>query len=156
VLARLAKGHTRADTERALDLARAAGLVVRPTFVPFNPWTSLDGLIELVEWIERRDLVACVDPVQLTVRLLVPPGSLLLSGDAAADFGPFDPSALTHIWTHRDPRVDALQRTAEAVAADGGGYEGVRRAYYAAAGRAAPPLGPPAVAAPRLTEPWFC
>jgi hypothetical protein len=97
--------------------------------------------------------------VQLTVRLLVPPGSLLLDGDTAASFGALDPAALTHEWHHADPRVDALQRAAQAIVEDGGGFAAVRAAYYAAAGRDAPaPLAArePARPIPRLTEHWFC
>ena len=78
VLARLDKGHTRADFERALALTRRAGLVLRPTFVPFTPWTTLDHIADLVDVLAAEDLIECVDPVQLSVRLLVPPGSLLL------------------------------------------------------------------------------
>jgi radical SAM superfamily enzyme YgiQ (UPF0313 family) len=159
VLARLDKGHTRADVDRAFSLSRDAGLVLRPTFVPFTPWTSLDGLIDLVDFLERRELVAHIDPVQLTVRLLVPPGSLLLDGDTAASFGALDPAALTHEWHHADPRVDALQRAAQAIVEDGGDFAAVRAAYYAAAGRDAPaPLAArePARPIPRLTEHWFC
>ncbi len=155
VLDKLDKRHTRADVERMLAATRAAGLTVRPTFVPFTPWTSLDELIGLVDFIEAHDLVDCVDPVQLTVRLLVPPGSLLL-GDPA--FGELDAAALTHTWTHTDPRVDALARTAASLAEDGADFEQLRTAYYAAADREAPPLRAraPRPTAPRLTEHWFC
>jgi radical SAM superfamily enzyme YgiQ (UPF0313 family) len=41
VLERLDKGHTRSDFVRLAGLARAAGLVLRPTFVAFTPWTTL-------------------------------------------------------------------------------------------------------------------
>jgi len=155
VLAKLDKRHTRADVATMLTATRAAGLTVRPTFVPFTPWTSLDELIALVDFIEAHDLVDCVDPVQLTVRLLVPPGSLLL-GDPA--FGALDPAALTHDWAHEDPRVDALQRAVAAMAEDGADFERLRAAYYAAADRTAPPLRVPVPRppAPRLTEHWFC
>ncbi|RMH39897.1 MAG: radical SAM protein [Deltaproteobacteria bacterium] len=153
VLAKLAKGHTRADVDRALALAREAGVPVRPTFVPFTPWIDLPGLLDLLDFIESRDLVGAVDPVQLTVRLLVPPGSLLAD---EPEMGPVDAERLTHVWTHRDERVDALQRRAEAIVAAGGDYAAVRAAYYQAAGVALPPLRPPERIAPRMTEPWFC
>ncbi len=155
VLAKLDKRHTRADVERMLAASRAVGLTVRPTFVPFTPWTSLNELIGLVDFIEAHDLVDCVDPVQLTVRLLVPSGSLLL-GDPA--FGELDAAALTHTWTHTDPRVDALQRIVASLAEDGADFEQLRAAYYAAADREPLPLHPwaPRPTAPRLTEHWFC
>jgi radical SAM superfamily enzyme YgiQ (UPF0313 family) len=39
VLAILEKNHTRADVEQALAVVRAAGIVMRPTWVAFTPWT---------------------------------------------------------------------------------------------------------------------
>ncbi len=54
VLARLAKGHTRADVFAALDVCRAAGVALRPSFVAFTPWSTLDDYLELCEWIARE------------------------------------------------------------------------------------------------------
>ncbi|HEU5059385.1 MAG TPA: CUAEP/CCAEP-tail radical SAM protein [Kofleriaceae bacterium] len=164
VLAALGKRHRRADVEVLLDLAAAAGLVIRPTFVPFTPWTELAELVDLVELIAARDLVDCVAPVQLSIRLLVPPGSLLLA--AYPDhFGPFDPDALGHTWRHADPRVDALQRAiADRVESDAGAAQDPAATFAAVRDlvRAAAALTPaaalprPARRVPRLSEPWFC
>ena len=44
VLVQLQKGHTRADFGERSALCRAAGRHAVPTFVPFTPWTTLDGL----------------------------------------------------------------------------------------------------------------
>ena len=63
VLAHLAKGHTAADVEIALGLTAAAGLVPRPTFVAFTPWTTLDGYLGLLEFVERHGLIGHVDPL---------------------------------------------------------------------------------------------
>ncbi len=168
VLARLDKGHTRADFEEALALCRAAGLVMRPTFLPFTPWTTLEQLVELVDFIAREELIDCVDPVQLSIRLLVPPGSLLLAPATRDDLGELDPAALSYTWTHRDPRVDALQRELAQIAEDAAAgdepadrvFARIRERVYAASGRAPAPLAhrplPPRPTAPRLTEAWFC
>jgi radical SAM superfamily enzyme YgiQ (UPF0313 family) len=168
VLARLAKGHTRADFERVLALADAAGLVVRPTFVPFTPWTTWQDVVELADFIVARDLVDRVDPIQLTIRLLCPPGSLLLAALATRDaFGPLDPTALTHVWAHADPSLDRLQRDLCAIverasaagAAPHTTFAALRDHIHLVAGGASPPAPAPrrrAHTAPRLTEPWFC
>jgi hypothetical protein len=121
VLARLDKGHTRADFERALALTTGAGLVLRPTFVPFTPWTTLDQIADLVEFLAEDDLIGCVDPVQLSVRLLVPPGSLLLGPETRDAFDELDGAALSYQWTHSDPRVDRLQHEIAAIAAAAAG-----------------------------------
>ncbi|HTM20353.1 MAG TPA: radical SAM protein, partial [Kofleriaceae bacterium] len=166
VLAMLHKRHRRTDVVAALELAAAAGLALRPTLVPFTPWTEMADLTELVDFIDDHALVDHLDPIQLTVRLLVPPGSLLL-GDADAPrwFGPLDAVALTHSWRAADPRLDVLQQALSArMAAAAESEEAPRDTYVAlraliddAAGRRrAPPALPPRRRVPRLTEPWFC
>ena len=57
VLEKLAKGHTRADFIRAVQLFRAIGLVLQPTFMPFTPWTTLDGYRDLLEVLAEQDLI---------------------------------------------------------------------------------------------------
>src|SRR5713226_9068149 len=82
VLGHLAKGHTRADVITALEAVRFAGITLRPTWVPFTPWTTLDDYREMLDFVERETLVDAVVPVQYSIRLLVPPGSLLAGSDA--------------------------------------------------------------------------
>src|SRR5256885_10813780 len=56
-------------------------------------------------------MVDHIDPVQFTIRLLIPPGSLLLSRPGIRPFlGRLDPAGFTYRWTHPDPRMDVLQR----------------------------------------------
>jgi hypothetical protein len=110
VLMKLQKGHTRADFVRAVGLCRAAGVALAPTFVPFTPWTTVEGYIELLEEIARLDLVEAVAPIQLAIRLLVTAESKLLElPDIRGLVAPFDPESLTWPWRHADARVDALQ-----------------------------------------------
>jgi hypothetical protein len=181
VLAHLAKGHTRADAARALQVVHAAGLALRPTFVAFTPWTTLDDYLDMLAFIDRERLVHHVDPVQYGLRLLVPPGSLLLRAPAMAPFlGPLEPERLAYRWTHPDPVMDALQSAVacavEEVAlaqpgAGGGGraadeldreaFRRVRALARAARGLPVWPLASQTLPrhpsrVPRLTEPWFC
>ncbi len=166
VLDHLKKRHRRADVNRALALCRDAGLPLRPTFVSFTPWTTLDDVRELFDFIVNRDLIDHIDPIQMAVRLLVPPGSLLLADPASRDaFGALDPAALTHTWAHPDPRVDALQRQLAARVEAGATadedpratFAALRGQVYAATSTPAPPLPlRPRRSIPRVTEPWFC
>jgi radical SAM superfamily enzyme YgiQ (UPF0313 family) len=111
VLARLEKGHTRADFIAAAAACRAAGLTLIPTFVTFTPWTTIESYRELMRVIEELDLIEHVAPVQWSIRLLVTSNSRLLElSDIASLVGPFDPKTLTYPWKHADPRVDDLQR----------------------------------------------
>lgn len=165
VLEKLAKRHRRADIVELTRRAAAAGLVLRPTFVPFTPWTAATDMRELVDFVVAQRLVANVAPIQLTIRLLVPPGSLLLEHDTGGVFGALDPPTLSHPWHHPDPRMDALQRDlarrveqaskTDEPAADT--FGALRALIYRAAELPVPaePL-PPSRPAPRMTEPWFC
>lgn len=169
VLGHLDKGHTRADIVTTLGAVRAAGLTLRPTWVPFTPWTTLDDYRELLDFIEREALVDAVDPVQYSLRLLVPPGSLLLQSEAMRPhLGDLVEDAFYYRWTHPDPRMERLQETVTAAVTTATEqpeesvltFDRVRRLADEAAGapaRPGPPrrsgTGPPP---PRLTEPWFC
>jgi radical SAM superfamily enzyme YgiQ (UPF0313 family) len=112
VLRHLAKGHTRADFVKAVQLCRAAGVTLSPTFVAFTPWTTLEGYDELLRTIDDLDLSEQVAPIQLAIRLLITNGSPLLElPDIQAVITEFDPASLTWPWRHRDARVDALQQS---------------------------------------------
>jgi radical SAM superfamily enzyme YgiQ (UPF0313 family) len=170
VLERLRKGHTRAEVEEALLVTEAAGLALQPTFVAFTPWGTLDDFVELVDWIRARGLRDRVPPVQMSIRLLVPPGSALLEEpDTARWLGPLEPSDFGYAWAHPDPRVDALwrrvsarvQRDAEAGEPAEDTWEAIRELARDAAGLGRAPYAapvPPAFrpTAPRLSEHWFC
>ena len=166
VLERLAKGHTRADVFRAFEACRAAGLALRPSLIPFTPWSSLDEYLDLIETFARERWLDTLDPVQLSLRLLVPSGSLLLEEASSVAEG-LDEGALSYRWRHPDPRMDALQsevarvveEAAEKRPPPAATFDRVWRLALTAAGR---PHERVAIAAdtgkraPRLTENWFC
>lgn len=169
VLARLDKGHTRADVEEALFILRSAGIALRPSFVAFTPWTTIDDYIEMLEFISSNDLIYHVDPVQYSIRLLVPPGSLLLSSqDAGLWPGRLNQEAFTYEWRHPDPGMDELHaevsRAVELAAMRSEDametFYRVREMAYAARGEGSPlrakEISPLRLRPPRLTEAWFC
>jgi radical SAM superfamily enzyme YgiQ (UPF0313 family) len=173
VLAHLAKGHTRADAIAVIRAVRAAGIALRPSFVAFTPWTTLADYRDALEVVRAEGLVDCVDPVQWAIRLLVPPGSLLLEGPAMRPFlGPLDEAAFTYRWAHPDPRMEALEAEVGAAVERAAREDMAPRATFAevrrlaaradgrriqgAAGEDEEDDGPAVAAAPRLSEPWFC
>jgi radical SAM superfamily enzyme YgiQ (UPF0313 family) len=170
VLAHLDKGHTRADVLEVARLTRAAGIALRPTWVPFTPWATLGDYRGMLDFVEGEGLTDHVDLVQYSIRLLVPPGSLLLDHPAMRPYlGPLVERDFFYRWTHPDPRMDRLQEAVAdlvAEAAERGEdaavtFERVRELADAAAGRAARPraaarLGADRVRPPHMTEPWFC
>lgn len=167
ILDYLDKGHTRADFEQALAFLRETGIDLLPTFVAFTPWTTLQGYRELLQAVIDLQLIECVAPVQLSIRLLIPQGSYLLKLDnLAGTLVEFDPKLLGYRWANPDPRVDALQRDVQSwvFAAEEQGldrkavFQGIRELAYRASGLEAPPLpqdctGRPV---PRLSENWYC
>jgi radical SAM superfamily enzyme YgiQ (UPF0313 family) len=166
VLDKLEKGHTRAQALAAFRACAAAGVALRPTLMPFTPWGTLEDLIDLLDVLEAEDMLPNLDPVQLSIRLLVPPGSLL-EHDPDIAFEGLGAAALTWRWRHPDPRMDALQPriAAEVEAAAGRGEDPVetvarvRALVLAAAGlphRHVRVLSPDQRRVPRLTESWFC
>jgi radical SAM superfamily enzyme YgiQ (UPF0313 family) len=156
VLEILDKGHTPADVDVAIDIVHRAGITLRPSLLPFTPWTPLDDYLAMLEWIERRDLIDHIDPVHLAIRLLIPAGAKLLE--------------LDNDWKHPDARMDTLQKLAMDAAADGADsgedprstfYRIQALAYAVAAGRTPSTTphrhhAPPRQRPPKLTETWFC
>ncbi|MBM3809716.1 MAG: radical SAM protein, partial [Acidimicrobiia bacterium] len=69
VLAKLEKGHTRADFITAAGLCRAAGLTLVPTFVAFTPWTTIPAYADMLRVVSDLGLVSHVAPVQWGIRL---------------------------------------------------------------------------------------
>src|SRR6266404_3743808 len=48
ILERLDKGHTREDFLYVARKFRELGMTLHPTFVPFTPWTTMEGYLELL------------------------------------------------------------------------------------------------------------
>lgn len=168
VLAKLDKGHTRQDFVDAVAAARAAAVTLSPTFIPFHPWTTPEGYLDLLHLLADLDLIENVAPIQLSIRLLIPQGSRILElADTGDWLDGFDAERLTYTWTPLDRRADALQaRVRDIVQA--GERDGLdRRAVFGriwaaahdACGRTPRPLPaarPGAGPVPAMSEPWYC
>jgi hypothetical protein len=174
ILGHLAKGHSAAEEVEAVAVLRSVGIEPRPSWLPFTPWTRAQDVVDFLDFVATCDLVGNVDPVQYAIRLLVPPGSLLLASGALD--GLLDGYDLEHLgWTWRaaDTRLDLLCESLARIAERAGAedcplehtYEQVRAETFRL-------LGLPAKDAPnsqarlrsatapqhrpRLTESWFC
>ena len=169
VLTHLNKGHTRADVYTALLILREARIALRPSLVAFTPWTTLGDYQELLNFVESEKLIDFIDPVQYSIRLLIPPGSLLISLPAMGPhLGSLIQESFTYTWTHPDPRMDRLQRdiTARVEKAASLGQDPfvtfyqIRLLTDAPLGRTSkrplPSPNPNRIRPPRLTETWFC
>jgi hypothetical protein len=165
ILVRLDKGHVAADLPLVVELLRRSGIEVRPSWMPFTPWTTVKGVDAILSFVAEHGLVANVDPVQMSLRLLIPEGSLMLAvPDLAPYLENYDAERLTYRWRSADPAVDRLQREiATAVAQDADIKEDpvltlskVAEVVSRYTGRPAVRFSPAGREVPRLSEPWFC
>lgn len=174
ILGKLDKGHDAHDAAFAVRELRALGVEIRPSFLPFTPWTTRDDVVDILDFVATHDLIDNVDAVQYAIRLLIPPGSLLLDLEDAtfqAALGAFDPDALSFAWKSPDPALDELQNELATIIEEKGRletsaaetYDALRATVFTVLGRpdrgrpaAQEPLGPPARLRPHLTEAWFC
>ena len=169
VLTILEKHHTRADVETAIDIVHSAGIALRPTWVPFTPWTTLDDYLEILQFVDTHRLVYHVDPVQYAVRLLIPPGSYLFNRPETKVLSlTLDEASFSYTWAHPDARMDELHKTVNTlVENDARAGVDTLETFYRIWTLAADihssrhtPLGfrskEAHQPAPRITEAWFC
>jgi radical SAM superfamily enzyme YgiQ (UPF0313 family) len=151
VLEKLEKNHTRRDFYEAAALMRDAGLTLQPTFIPFTPWTTLEGYRDLLHAIADLDLVENVAPVQLALRLLVTAGSRLRELPEFA--GDSD-------WYNADDAVEKLHQRIFGLVAARTKQNTSRTAIFteicATAGYEPSLNLVPRAAIPYLDEPWYC
>ena len=170
ILRYLDKGHTAADVVEALEITRSANVSLRPSLVSFTPWTTLDDFLEVLEFVEQHDLIYNIDPVQYSIRLLLPPGSWLLNIPEIKPFvGKLEQENFSYQWTNPDTRLDQLHRDVSKVVEEAArSKEDSWITFYkikdltveAVAGRTVSSENLKVLTKlerpPRLTEPWFC
>lgn len=178
VLRLLDKGHTREDFVRVVELFREVGLALSPTFIPFHPWTTVEGYREMLAILGELGLAESIAPVQLAIRLLIPAQSKLLElPDMRERIGPFDARALRYPWTYADARGERLYETVRGIVGsdrtNGLSRTAIFSQIWDAAQRACHPSSrragqepvefgflqeilPARTTVPYLTEPWFC
>jgi len=164
VLARLDKGHTRADFLEVVRLLREAGLLLAPTFIPFTPWTTREQYQDLLRALAAGQLVENTCSIQLALRLLIPPGSRLLElPEMDRYLTGFDKPALLHRWKHPDPAMDVLASDVLSLVAKEQKRGRGRREIFASIWELVHGTPPkeefgllPRAAIPYLDEPWYC
>lgn len=167
ILRILEKCHTARDCSLVVHSARKAGLEIRPTWLPFTPWTSFEDLAGIFSFIVDHDLVDLTDPVQLSIRLLVPARSLLADHPEFLALGcEYDAQGASYRWRSLDARLDRLASDLGRIAEEGTRSppdQTLRRMWKATlVAMGADPQAAESIphgatlGRPRLTEPWFC
>ena len=168
VLLRLDKGHTAEDAALAVHILRNAGIDIRPSWLPFTPWSTRADIDEMFRFISSHDLIASTDPVQMGIRLLIPPGSLMLDIEGIDTYlDSFDADAISYRWSSAEVGLDDLAARLMKIAEEGVATgeppsDTFMRQWLAVVGGT--DLEQPTVAIgdgstegrPRLTESWFC
>ncbi|MGH9784363.1 MAG: CUAEP/CCAEP-tail radical SAM (seleno)protein, partial [Terriglobia bacterium] len=114
------KGHTREDFVRVVELFREVGLALSPTFIPFHPWTTVEGYREMLAILGGLNLAESIAPVQLAVRLLIPTESKLLElPEIRERTGEFSERELRYRWTYEDQRVERLYHEVRQIVGSG-------------------------------------
>jgi hypothetical protein len=163
-LAILEKGHTSAGMSRAVSIVQSAGIHIRPTWLPFFPWTTPGHVADIAGFIDGHRLWAAMDPVQLAIKLLIPDGSLLLEHPAVIPhLTGYDNLALTWSWPFENVVTARLHRELDSIAAEASDcgaeaadtLQSMRARIEETTGIGLGPM-PASLPAPRLTESWFC
>jgi radical SAM superfamily enzyme YgiQ (UPF0313 family) len=169
ILRYIDKGHTASEAARATELLRAHGIEPRPSWLPFMPWTTVSDVADILDFVIAHDLIGNVDPIQYTIRLLIPEGSLMLGVRELEEYlGPYDAESLSYTWRAADERTVPLQRTLAKLVERAQSTEktiteifcDVRDVVLQTAGREVDDreliMSGSTEGRPRLTEPWFC
>jgi len=168
ILALLDKGHTAHDAARAVHMLRDASIDIRPSWLPFTPWTTRADVESIFRFLSAHDLIDSTDPVQLGIRLLIPQGSLMLDlPELVEHLGPYDPEALSYTWTSQHPEMDQLAKTLVEIAESGATNDQqvtdtFLEQWLAVVDGSSLAMPPEAIdqgattGRPKLTEAWFC
>ena len=157
VLGLLDKGHTASDMATAVKILHAAGITVRPSWLPFTPWTEAGDLADIMQFLADHNLLGSIDPVQMSIRLLLPEGSLLLDlPETHSAIKDYDHRSLSYRWKGA-PLLDQLQAKLAAIAERSAATPWVVLEEMWGLVLGDEPMPPqPSHPAPRLTEAWFC
>ncbi len=110
VLSILEKNHTRSDLNNSIEISQEFSIDIRPTWMPFSPWTELKDLSNIVELIEGYQLRETVDPIQLTIKLLIPKHSLIIQRPEIKKYlGNYEKESLSYQWKYENIDAEKLQ-----------------------------------------------
>jgi len=107
VLNEVAKETSIEEIEAAISFLRQTGIKLNPTFIMFNPWTSIEDLTTFRAFVADNQLEAVIDPIQYETRLYLYKGSPLLQRKSlqSLDLTEYE---FHYEWKHPDPSVDEL------------------------------------------------
>ena len=151
----------------ATEFLHSLGITMHPSFLPFNPWTEGRDLAEILDFCLEFGLEDVVEPVQFGIRLLIPPGSLLLElEEPNLRVEDYEGGQMGFIWNHVDPSIDDLAKIVAKSAelatinklTNVEALHEIRQLAYQFIGEEPAEIEPKSrlTQQTKLTEPWFC
>jgi radical SAM superfamily enzyme YgiQ (UPF0313 family)/N-acetylglutamate synthase-like GNAT family acetyltransferase/2-polyprenyl-3-methyl-5-hydroxy-6-metoxy-1,4-benzoquinol methylase len=107
ILEKLHKNITLKHILKGMEILKRNEIKVHTTFVTFNPWTDLEGLMNLSHYIKTNHLEDVIDPIQYETRLHLYKGSPLLKDKALSDITIHEQD-FHYEWEHPDPQVEEV------------------------------------------------
>jgi len=161
----LDKGHSVADMAESVSILRGAGIHLRPTWLPFLPWTTPEDVAGIMRFVDKNGLASALDPVQLAIKVLVPEGSLLVDHPVMkSHLTHFDPEALTWLWSFVHPDSELLHKELDMIAGTASDcaqeadvtLQAMRTTISEISGVELGEQPRTESTVPRLSESWFC
>ncbi|MGD2088847.1 MAG: RCCLKC-tail radical SAM protein [Candidatus Aminicenantes bacterium] len=107
ILTKLEKDITLGHILKGMNILKQNQIKVHTTFVTFNPWTDLEGLMNLSHFIKSNHLEDVIDPIQYETRLHLYKGSPLLKDETLSSLALHEQD-FHYEWEHPDPKVEEV------------------------------------------------
>jgi hopanoid C-3 methylase len=107
ILTKLEKDITLGHILKGMKILKRNEIKVHTTFVTFNPWTDLEGLMNLSNFIKSNHLEDVIDPIQYETRLHLYKGSPLLKDETLSSLALHEQD-FHYEWEHPDPQVEEV------------------------------------------------
>ena len=91
----LDKGHTAAEAGRAVALLRAHGIEIRPSWLPFTPWATLDDVRAILEFVAGTS--SSGTSIRCSTRSACSSPRARCCSGTSTDLGPWDEQRLTYV-----------------------------------------------------------
>ncbi|WP_124727593.1 arsinothricin biosynthesis radical SAM protein ArsL [Staphylospora marina] len=118
VLDAVAKETTVDDIKEAIAFLREIGIRLNPTFIMFNPWTTMEDLSVFRAFVDENGLDQIIDPIQYETRLYLYKGSPLLNKKSIQELELIE-HEFHYEWKHPDPQMDELYSSMQTPAEEG-------------------------------------
>jgi radical SAM superfamily enzyme YgiQ (UPF0313 family) len=109
VVDELDKEITIKDIEEAIEFLKRIKIKINATFIMFNPWVTVEDLINFKAFVKKNNMDDIIDPIQYETRLHIYKGSPLLQLESIQKLD-LKENEFNYEWKHPDPRMDEIYK----------------------------------------------